>query len=83
MRRTPALQAAAAALGVLAGFALSSADRPSLEGAVAPYAVQVAWHGPAPTEMVREPLEGGRLRGPAELPRRLKGVKARPAVRPV
>lgn len=46
MKRTPALQAAAAALGVLAGFALSPADRSPLEGAVAPFSVEVAWRSP-------------------------------------
>ena len=48
MRRTSTLQAAAAALGVLAGFALAPAGTPPLERALDPYDV-VAWRTPGLT----------------------------------
>lgn len=46
MRRTSTLHAAAAALGLLAGFAMTPAERSGLEGEVTPHAVTLAWDAP-------------------------------------
>jgi hypothetical protein len=43
MRRTSPLHAAAAALGLIAGFALTTSRAPALDGSIAPYEVSVAW----------------------------------------
>lgn len=66
MRRTPTLQAAAAALGLVAGFAMTPASASSpLAGEVTPHAVAVAWRVSAPPEMpvagVQADDWGGRL----------------------
>lgn len=63
MSRTSPLHAAAAALGVLAGFALAPGGAPPLERDVTPYAVAVVWDAPAPpVQVVRirhaEPVPG-------------------------
>jgi hypothetical protein len=65
MRRTSTLHAAAAALGMLAGFAMTPADRPLLAGEVTPHAVAVAWDEHTPPELpvagVQADDWGGRL----------------------
>jgi hypothetical protein len=45
MKRTPALTAAAAALGLMAGLGLE-ARASTLDGEVSPHTVTVAWHSP-------------------------------------
>ena len=87
MKRTPALQAAAAALGVLAGFALSPADPAPLSGAVDAHAVTVAWDVSAPGHPepagVRLDDWGGRLRVKERSPASLAPVRARPPARTI
>ncbi len=83
MRRTSTLQAAAAALGLLAGFALAPAQRPTLEGEVTPHVVSLAWDaspvhpgtGSDPAGVQADDW-GGRLK-PAQ-PVRLTPMRARP-----
>ena len=87
MTRTPALQAAAAALGVLAGFALSPADPAPLSGAVDAHAVTVAWDVSAPGHPepagVRLDDRGARTRAKDGAPVTLAAVHAHPPVRTV
>jgi hypothetical protein len=85
MIRTPGLHAVAAALGVLAGFAISPADAAPLERAVQGHAVTVAWDvaGPGRPDPAGVRLDDGSGRLPAELPRRLAPVRAHPPVRKV
>lgn len=70
MRRTSTLHAAGAALGLLAGLAMTHrTDSVPLGGEVAPYAVAVAWRSPGPSpEMpvagVQADDWGGRLPPP-------------------
>ncbi len=52
MRRTPTLQAAAAALGLMAGLAMTPADRAPLERSLTPYTVAVAWRTGGPERPV-------------------------------
>jgi hypothetical protein len=84
MKRTPTLQAAAAALGVLAGFALSPADAAPLSGAVDEHAVMVAWDVAAPSpEPAGVPADDGPagVRPHAAPPPRLEAMRAHPPVR--
>jgi hypothetical protein len=84
MRRTSTLHAAAAALGLLAGFAMTPAERPLLEGEVTPHTVALAWDAP-PSPVggegdvagVQVDDWGGRLK-PAERPVKLQPMRARP-----
>lgn len=75
MRRTSTLHAAAAALGLLAGFAMTPAERGALEGEVTPHAVSLAWDAlPAPAD-----LPGPGMEETEEMEARVK--RAEPAVR--
>ena len=58
MKRTPALGAAAAALGLLAGLGLE-ARASTLRGEVSPHTVSVAWLTPGPFPAGVEPHAGG------------------------
>src|SRR5688500_1312013 len=84
MKRTPTLQAAAAALGVLAGFALSPADAAPLSGAVDEHAGRGAWGVAAPGP---EPAGVPADDGPAGVhphhaaPTTLETMRAHPPVR--
>lgn len=90
MRRTSTLQAAAAALGMLAGFAMTPSDRAPLDRDVTPHTVGVAWvaYGPPepPVAGVQADDWGGRL-APAPsvklAPMRARAPEGRAAPRPV
>jgi hypothetical protein len=89
MRRTSTLHAAAAALGMLAGFAMTPADRPLLAGEVTPYAVAFAWDAHAapepPVAGVQADDWGGRLAPAPDVrlaPMRARAPEGRAAPRP-
>ncbi|HEX6913547.1 MAG TPA: hypothetical protein VF142_24285 [Longimicrobium sp.] len=80
MRRTSTLHAAAAALGLLAGFAMTPAERATLEGEVTPHAVSLAWDAPPPAVLPgagpeEEDERGARARPPEPA---MDAVRARP-----
>lgn len=51
MRRTSTLQAAAAALGLMAGFAMAPQGQAPLDRDVTPYAVALVWRTSGPPEL--------------------------------
>jgi len=88
MRRRSTLQAAAAALGLVAGFAMAPASHSPLDQSVTPYTVSVAWRAadPAPPSAVQAAELRDRLlaRPPlpaAERPVRIKPMRARASLR--
>lgn len=95
MPRTSTSKAAAAALGLLAGFVLAPQAQGPMDRDVTPYAVAVVWKASAPPELpdvsgVRADDWGGRLApapapprpAPARSPRRrLPAAKPQPAER--
>jgi hypothetical protein len=82
MRRTSTLPAAGAVLGMLAGFAMTPADRAPLERELTPHAVAVAWRGPVPPELPVAGVQvddwGGRLAPAPERPTKLAPMRAQP-----
>jgi hypothetical protein len=95
MPRTSTLKAAAAALGLLAGFVMAPQAQGPMDRDVTPYAIAVAWKVSAPPELpdvsgVQADDWGGRLAPaprmrtapPAPLRRRTPAAKPKPAPRP-
>lgn len=94
MPRTSTLKAAAAALGLLAGFVMAPQAQGPMDRDVTPYAVAVVWKVSAPPELpdvsgVQADDWGGRLAPaprmrtapPASLRRRTPAAKPKPAPR--
>jgi hypothetical protein len=91
MRRTSTLPAAAAALGLLAGFMMAPDARAPLDRDVTPYAVMVAWHTAGPPEVpgasgVEVDDWGGRMAPPPgsdlKVERRVRPPAAKPRPAP-